>query len=68
MPRTTSTPRVRAHRERRRLGLRYVQVPVTKTSIEALVRMGYLPEDLQQDVNAIQKAVRTYVADAPFMP
>jgi len=68
MPKTPSTPRVRAHRERRRLGLRCVKVPVSKISIEALVRMGYLPEDLQQDVNAIQKAVQIYVADAPFMP
>jgi hypothetical protein len=66
--RLISTPRVRAYRERRRLGVRCVKVPVSKTSIEALVRMGYLPEALQQDVSAIQNAVQTYVADAPFMP
>jgi hypothetical protein len=63
-----STPRVRDYRERRRLGTRCVKVPVSKTSIEALVRMGYLPDALQQDDSAIQKAVQTYVADAPFMP
>jgi hypothetical protein len=45
-----------------------VKVPVSKTSIEALVRMEYLPDALQQDVSAVQKAVETYVADAPFMP
>jgi hypothetical protein len=66
--RPVSTPRVRAYRERRRLGTRCVKVPVSKTSIEALVRMGYLPDALQQDVSAVQKAVQTYVADAPFMP
>jgi len=64
----TSTHRVRAHRERRRLAVRNVKVSVSKTSIEALVRMGYLAEAQQQDVSAIQKAVQTFVADAPFMP
>jgi hypothetical protein len=62
--RPVSTPRVRAYRERRRLG----KVLASKTSIEALVRMGYLPDALQQDVNAMQNAVQAYVADAPFMP
>ena len=64
MTKAASTPRVRAYRERRRLGVRCVKVAVSKTVIEALVRMTYLPEDLQQDVSAIQKAVQTYVADA----
>jgi hypothetical protein len=64
MTNAASTPRVRAYRERRRLGVRCVKVAVSKTVIEALVRMTYLPEDLQQDVSAIQKAVQTYVADA----
>jgi hypothetical protein len=45
-----------------------VKVRVSKTSIEALVRMGYLRDALQQDVSAVQKAVETYVADAPFVP
>jgi hypothetical protein len=66
--RPASTPRVRAYRERRRLGARCVKVRVSKTSIEALVRMGYLRDALQQDVSAVQKAVETYVADAPFVP
>jgi hypothetical protein len=63
-----STPRVRAHRQRRRRGVFCVRVPVDKIAIEALVRMGYLPEALQQDGRAVQEAVETYVADAPFMP
>jgi Holliday junction resolvasome RuvABC DNA-binding subunit len=65
MTKAASTPRVRAYRERRRLGIRCVKVPVSRTVIEALVQMGYLPEALQQDVRAIQEAVQTYVADAP---
>jgi hypothetical protein len=41
---------------------------VEKDSIEALVRMEYLPEAQQEDLRAIQQAVETFVADAPFMP
>jgi hypothetical protein len=59
---------VRAYGERRRLGVRCVKVPVSKTVIEALIRLGYLSEDLQQDVGAVQKAVQIHVADAPFVP
>jgi hypothetical protein len=44
-----------------------VQVAVDKNSIEALVRMEYLPEALRQDGRAVQEAVKNYVADAPFM-
>jgi hypothetical protein len=50
------------------LGVRCVKVPVSKTVIEALIRLGYLSEDLQQDVGAVQKAVQIHVADAPFVP
>ena len=35
-----STPRVRAHRERRSLGVCSVQVRVDKNSIDELVRLG----------------------------
>jgi len=45
-----------------------VRVPVDEIAIEALVRMGYLPEAQQQDVRAVQEAVENYVADAPFTP
>ncbi len=63
-----STARVRAHRERRRLGVYSVRVRVEKDSIEALVRMEYLPKAQQEDLRAVQQAVETFVADAPFMP
>jgi hypothetical protein len=68
MAEAPSTPRVRAHRERRRHGARCVRIQVDKDAIAALVKMGYLPEALQQDVGAIQDAVETYVADTPFVP
>ena len=68
MTKSASTPRVCAYRERRRLGVRCVKVPVSRTIIEALVRLAYLSEDLQQDVSAIQRAVQNYVADAQYLP
>ena len=68
MAEAPSTARVRAHRERRRLGTHSVQVQVDKDSIAALVRLGYLPEALRQDGRAIQEAVETYISDAPLGP
>jgi hypothetical protein len=68
VPRAVSTARVRAYRQRRRLGVHYVKVSVGKFSVEALVRMGNLPEAQQQDVSAVQQAVQIYVTDAPHMP
>ena len=68
MAEAPSTPRVRAHRERRRQGAHTVQVRVDKDAIEALVRMGYLPETEQQDAKAVQGAVEIYISDAPFVP
>ncbi len=66
MTETPSTLRTRAHRQRRRLGTRRVQIDVDKHAIEALIGLGYLPEAQQKDVKAIQQAVENYVADAPF--
>ncbi len=65
-PRLASTLRVRAYRERRRLGVRCVRIRVDKNSIEALVKRGYLPEARARDLGAIQEAVQMYVADAPY--
>jgi len=67
MAEVPSTSRARAHRERRRLGTHCVRVQVDKTTIEALVRLGHLPEALQQDARAVKQAVEYYLADAQFM-
>ncbi len=68
MAKAPSTSRVREHRERRRKGTRCVQVRLEQEAIEALVRMQYLPAELQQDRRAVREAVENYIADAPFMP
>jgi len=63
----TSTSRTRAFRERRRRGVRLVQIRIKEAEIEALERLGYLEPGLREDVGSIQKAVQTLVSDTPWM-
>ena len=65
--RSGSTPRTRALRERRRRGVRLVQVRINEAEIEALERLGYLEPGLRGDVVSIQRAVQAVVSDTPFM-
>jgi hypothetical protein len=68
VPRAVSTARVRAYRQRRRLGVHYVKVSVGKFSVEALVRMGYLPEAQQQDSARFSRPFKSMSPMAPYMP
>jgi len=45
----TSTSRTRAFRERRRRGVRMVQIRIKEAEIEALERLGYLEPGLRED-------------------
>ncbi|MGD0533435.1 MAG: hypothetical protein ABSA62_14515 [Methyloceanibacter sp.] len=63
----SSTARTRAFRERRRRGVRMVQVRITVAEIEALERLGYLEPGLREDAASIKKAVETLVSDTPLM-
>ncbi len=63
----TSTSRTRALRERRRRGVRMLQVRITVAEIEALERLGYLESGLREDVGSIQRAVEAPLVDTPFM-
>jgi hypothetical protein len=65
--RSGSTPRTRALRERRRRGVRLVQVRINEAEIEALERLGYLEPGLREDGGSIQKAVQALVSDTPWM-
>jgi hypothetical protein len=59
-PSRSSSPaaqRMRRYRKQRRLGLRYVRIPLHVTDIDALIRMRLLKEDQRQDVEALQTAV-----------
>ena len=56
----TSSPspaaeRMRLHRNRRRQGMRCVQVSLHVTKIDALVRMGYLEDGDRNDPAALER-------------
>jgi hypothetical protein len=63
----TSTSRTRRFRERRRRGVRLVQIRIKEAEIEALERLGYLEPGLREDAASIKKAVETLVSDTPLM-
>jgi hypothetical protein len=63
----TSTARTRAFRERRRRGVRLIQIRIKEAEIEALERLGYLEPGLREDAASIKKAVETLVSDTPLM-
>ena len=63
----TSTARTRALRERRRRGVRLIQIRIKEAEIEALERLGYLEPGLREDAVSIKKAVETLVSDTPLM-
>ena len=59
-----SAERMRSHRNRRRQGLRCVQVALYVTKIDALVRMGYLEDRDRDDQAALETAINTFISDA----
>ena len=63
----TSTSRTRAFRERRRRGVRLIQIRIKEAEIEALERLWYLEPGLREDAASIKKAVETLVSDTPLM-
>jgi hypothetical protein len=48
---------MRAHRERRRQGLRCLMIELHVTEIEALVGMGLLKAELREDAEAVSVAL-----------
>ena len=67
----TDTPsraaeRMREHRKRSRMGIRYVNVQLHRTEIDALVQKGYLPDTDRGDQKALRCAVETFINDQLF--
>ena len=58
--------RVRRYRNRRRQGMRCVQVSLHVTKIDALVRMGYLEDRDRNNPAALQTAINIFISDAFF--
>ena len=52
--------RMRAHRERRRLGLRCVAVQLRETEIDALIQKGLLAADARNDTYAVRDALHAH--------
>jgi hypothetical protein len=48
--------RMRRHRERRQDGLRCMTIELRETEVTALVRKGFLKEDVRQDRRAVKSA------------
>jgi hypothetical protein len=59
--RSAAAERMRAHRERRRMGLRCVPVQLREKEIDVLIRKGLLKGDARNDVYAIRDAVHAYL-------
>jgi hypothetical protein len=63
-PARSSSPaaeRMRLHRKRRREGMRYVRIPLHKSEVEDLIRLGLLQSEQRKDAQALQAAVLTLV-------
>ena len=66
-PARSSSPaaeRMRLHRKRRREGMQYVQIPLHKSEVEALFRLGLLQREQREDAQALRAAVLTLVYQA----
>jgi hypothetical protein len=55
--RSAAAQRMRAHRKRRRAGLRCVVVQLRETEIDVLIRRGLLKADARNNVRAIGEAL-----------
>ena len=58
--RSAAAQRMRAHRQRRREGLRCVVVQLRETEIDELIRKGLLQADARNDVYAVRNALHAH--------
>ena len=55
--RSAAAERMRAHRNRRRKGLRCIRIELRETEVDVLIRKGLLRTDARNDLNAVVKAL-----------
>jgi len=60
---SAAAERMRAHRKRRRAGLRCVVVQLRETEIDVLIRKGLLKADARNNVRAIRDALHRHFDD-----
>jgi hypothetical protein len=61
---SVSTERVRAHRRRKRTGMRLFKIRLCQAEIDELIDAGYLDHGERDDAAAITRAAETCIADA----
>jgi hypothetical protein len=67
-PRSAASERMRAHRERRKAGLRCLTIELFETEVEALIRKGLLASDARNDLRAIYTALYRHLDDTLGAP
>jgi len=55
--RSPAAERMRAHRERKKSGMRCLMIEIRETEIDALIRKGFLTPDARNDTGAIIDAM-----------
>ncbi len=60
-PISPAARRMRAHRERRQLGLRCVTIQLRETEIDVLIRGGLLNREMRNNRNAIIEALYKFL-------
>jgi|RhiMetdeSRZDD1v2_1073273.scaffolds.fasta_scaffold3631913_1 hypothetical protein len=53
--------RMRAHRQRRKAGLRCVTVELRETEVTELIKRGLLKADARHDLHAIRSAIHSHL-------
>ena len=54
---SAAAERMRAHRDRRRKGLRCIRIELRETEVDVLIRKGLLRIDARNDLNAVVQAL-----------
>ena len=57
IPCSAAAQRMRAHRDRRRKGLRCIRIELRETEVDVLIRKGLLRPDARNDLNAVVHAL-----------
>ena len=58
--RSPAAERMRAHRERKKSGMRCLMIELRETEIDALIRKGFLKADNRNDISALADAIYAY--------
>ena len=58
---SAAAQRMRAHRDRRRKGLRCIRIELGETEVDVLIRKGLLRPDARNDLNAVVQALYAHL-------